>query len=732
MNFLKYLMVGAGIVISAPTLAIDIGECLTVGSCEESYYENSYPSESTWWEPMFSTIDCPVRDETVIRDCNDPFAGEFVSNSLGINIYKQTGGHLDGNDYYIYNTMSLPSDRVLKIIERYTDISGNVNRPQEYMQSKNHKILKLPSGKNRPDGTYQYSFYACEKQGCRCNKLKVPSVLAKVDHNGVSFSGGALDELYSNQGYMIGGSDYVSGSLRKVKAPVVTKLFPPNSVSSHKEALKNIAFLAAPYGNNFGDICEGLPQTEQADCRSCIQNSTNSVDQLYCVVPKTLKNELQNNNVTLAITAFDGINKIEDKSRAYQKTIKHIQNIRNQNFAPAELNPFVMLGLSLGGVVARDALVGLEEEGHKHEVKWYVSIDAPHRGAYVPLGFQRSLTFISEATTAAANDLKGELIKFIDSAHGILKGARDELNAESVNSKALYANYFGTDTTKELLLEHVGAANGKQHSLFASAQTRMGNKMPACTDRNIAVINGAVNGNRYSPPSTYFHYDAYIDSGNGNKDPRLQLHVRNPQNNNQYFWGRLDYVDGKDWDGSRDWKHYERGNGWANTGIAYDSMPCSTTSIADTMWGELEDKTKTSYIERYCVRRGLRGVCVEYAHREIAVPFTIAPMTTNGLPKNCFIPTFSAAGLKPSYYGNGSSSSDNRYRSINQNHTIFDRTTDWILGGNSNQSHFSFDNISPLFGYGTDINGSGTASVFDEVYQNGGLSNGPSKMPLCQ
>ena len=46
----------------------------------------------------------------------------------------------------------------------------------------------------------------------------------------------------------------------------------------------------------------------------------------------------------------------------------------------------VVLGESMGGLVARYALRTMELEGHPHETIAYISHDSPHLGAHIPLG----------------------------------------------------------------------------------------------------------------------------------------------------------------------------------------------------------------------------------------------------------------------------------------------------------------------------------------------------------
>lgn len=61
--------------------------------------------------------------------------------------------------------------------------------------------------------------------------------------------------------------------------------------------------------------------------------------------------------------------------------IETINRLRDSNSDPA-----VIIGHSMGGLVARYALKTMENNNKIHNVGTYVSYDAPHMGANVPMG----------------------------------------------------------------------------------------------------------------------------------------------------------------------------------------------------------------------------------------------------------------------------------------------------------------------------------------------------------
>lgn len=50
--------------------------------------------------------------------------------------------------------------------------------------------------------------------------------------------------------------------------------------------------------------------------------------------------------------------------------------------------PLVVVGMSMGGLVTRYALARMEQQGRDHRTRAYLSLDAPHRGAYTSLAAQ--------------------------------------------------------------------------------------------------------------------------------------------------------------------------------------------------------------------------------------------------------------------------------------------------------------------------------------------------------
>ena len=88
------------------------------------------------------------------------------------------------------------------------------------------------------------------------------------------------------------------------------------------------------------------------------------------------------------IIYVDWLNGVDDMRRNAEllETVIEWANTQKTDNGSTEKN--VVLGQSMGGVIARYALREMELENVDHETRLYISHDAPHQGANVPYGLQ--------------------------------------------------------------------------------------------------------------------------------------------------------------------------------------------------------------------------------------------------------------------------------------------------------------------------------------------------------
>ena len=195
--------------------------------------------------------------------------------------------------------------------------------------------------------------------------------------------------------------------------------------------------------------------------------------------------------------------------------IKYINNLKvgdKQN---------VIIGPSMGGLVARYGLNYMESIGLDHETRLYISFDSPHAGANVPIGFQHMFNYLAYGLDTWAGDFSVESLRPL--VDGMLKSpaARqmlwDHFEPHLVNGGPDFNN---------------NSALPQPHPFFDifynAIDTVNSSEFPQNT-RNVSIINGSspgapfydLNGNAVSPgqqvldafmPGVAEGTDAYLDA----------------------------------------------------------------------------------------------------------------------------------------------------------------------------------------------------------------------------
>ncbi|MCL6273020.1 hypothetical protein M3P19_03315 [Muricauda sp. 2012CJ35-5] len=135
--------------------------------------------------------------------------------------------------------------------------------------------------------------------------------------------------------------------------------------------------------------------------------------------------------------------------------------------------PNVVLGQSMGGVIARYALRDMENNNEDHDTSLYISHDAPHQGAHVPPG---ALYMVRHALNEIIQTPAGDIGVAIASGHFPVDDARKLIDRPAV--KQLLVNYVNKEYE----------VNNEEHKIWQEALQNMG--YPRQT-RNIALSNGS-------------------------------------------------------------------------------------------------------------------------------------------------------------------------------------------------------------------------------------------------
>ena len=147
----------------------------------------------------------------------------------------------------------------------------------------------------------------------------------------------------------------------------------------------------------------------------------------------------------------------------------------------------VIIGPSMGGLISRYALNYMEDNNIDHETRLWMSIDAPHHGANVPLGLQHLLNYMA---FGLGDNNVATLQPIVD---GMLKSpAARQMLTDHLEAHVLANGYDFNNTATEIFPEaHPWKAilDGRMNSFTA-------NGFPENT-RNVSIINGSGDNLRY-------------------------------------------------------------------------------------------------------------------------------------------------------------------------------------------------------------------------------------------
>jgi hypothetical protein len=128
-------------------------------------------------------------------------------------------------------------------------------------------------------------------------------------------------------------------------------------------------------------MVEGFDEKNSYDPESFMrENQYGDVDTTKYESPGKI---LQTYGYDLVFLNFtDGTDDIKNNAEVTKQLIREVNTIKQGHFEN------IVIGHSMGGLVARVALAEMEQAGEDHETGLYISFDAPHRGASLPVGLQ--------------------------------------------------------------------------------------------------------------------------------------------------------------------------------------------------------------------------------------------------------------------------------------------------------------------------------------------------------
>lgn len=164
------------------------------------------------------------------------------------------------------------------------------------------------------------------------------------------------------------------------------------------------------------------------------------------------------------INNADGFDDIFRNAKLFEEAMRIINEkrgmIHDKNY---------VIGLGMGGLVARYALRDMERQGISHDVTKFITINSPHKGANIPVGLQALLRYLQNRKIL--NFVAGGLIDSVDKIASLFdKKAMQQMLVYTMNKKYHYLS---------------------DHDVFMQKYDGMG--MPQQCE-NIAISNGSNNG----------------------------------------------------------------------------------------------------------------------------------------------------------------------------------------------------------------------------------------------
>jgi len=167
-------------------------------------------------------------------------------------------------------------------------------------------------------------------------------------------------------------------------------------------------------------------------------------------------------------------NQGRDDLRRNAALLQDIINWVNETKTTAAQN--VVLGQSMGGVIARYTLASMEQDNDpntNHDTSLYISHDAPHQGANIPLGIQY---FARHLTDQFVSTPLGDMD---------LPAAQGSVTLEQINE------VFNSTGTKQLLANNISSSFSLNNTEFESWQTELQNLGYPQQTKNIAISNAS-------------------------------------------------------------------------------------------------------------------------------------------------------------------------------------------------------------------------------------------------
>ncbi len=280
------------------------------------------------------------------------------------------------------------------------------------------------------------------------------SIAATSEH-----SGGTIQILYSTNN---------NSNPRKIrKALIVAEGYDPSNIIS------NLA------NNNI----ETFTNLNYVDYKGNEHGKFGTININY-VQNSNLLDQLNSNDYDIVYLDYNnGVDDIKRNAKLLEAAIDWVNQHKEKN----DIN--IVMGISMGGLVARYALRDMELNNREHNTIKFISVDSPHKGANVPIGAQ---AFVRQAQPLVL------LTTLVEMTIG--KRLIDDIGFEAIM-------LLNSPATKQLLTYYVSPDFNYDNTVHNSFYTEMESMGFPQKCQNMAVTDGTGNGvKNFNPWSNILNY----------------------------------------------------------------------------------------------------------------------------------------------------------------------------------------------------------------------------------
>lgn len=370
-----------------------------------------------------------------------------------------------------------------------------ISPPVNFYQGQSLQVL-LPSNlwfTNNAAGITSIQLDAGDGTGYRTLPVGQPLNINYVDTGlkqwtyKLTISGGTI--LYSHSQIVIE-SDYSTAGTQMMMTPM-GEVFPPSPFTATKSYLgiqgqgyATIRYANADHilrkplivaeGYDPGNITKPEERFGESSLKNFLDDATDDASNLTSL----LSGSTQQYDIVY-VDWKNGTDYLQRNAYLLETIIQWVN--ANKVAVNGVVQPNVVLGQSMGGVIARYALKDMENTGLNHQTRLYISDDAPHQGANVPEGYQHL------ARHARGLYIRAGVSTILVEIAQLIRGRMSPLAALSLADQP---------ASKQMLINWVNGYNTIDNSVHTAWQTELKNigypnGFTGTPFRKVAISNGS-------------------------------------------------------------------------------------------------------------------------------------------------------------------------------------------------------------------------------------------------